>query len=75
MKDGQKRTAEFAKKSGFSMTSVGRYSTISIDEPDIAFLLAGLAEIGVEYNEISIDKPTLEDYFIKMTHKKMKGNV
>lgn len=74
MKDGQKRTAEFAKKSGFAMTSEGRYSTISLDEGDIAFLLAGLAEVGVEYNEISIDKPTLEEYFIKMTHGK-KGSL
>lgn len=70
LKDGLKRTETFAKKAGFPVMSDGRFSTISIDEPDIAFLLAGLAEIGVEYNEISIDKPTLEDYFIMMTHKK-----
>jgi ABC-2 type transport system ATP-binding protein len=69
MKDGQKRTMEFAKKSGFIATADGRFVTISIDESDIAFLLAGLGELGVEYREISIDKPTLEDYFIKMTVK------
>jgi len=69
MKDGQKRTMSFAKKSGFAATADDRYVTISVDEGDIAFLLAGLAELGVEYREISIDKPTLEDYFIKMTYK------
>jgi ABC-2 type transport system ATP-binding protein len=70
MKDGQKRTMSFANKSGFPATADGRFVTISVDESDIAFLLAGLAELGVEYREISIDKPTLEDYFIKMTYKR-----
>ncbi|MFH0749807.1 MAG: ABC transporter ATP-binding protein [Candidatus Gottesmanbacteria bacterium] len=70
MIDGQKRTIQFAEKSGFPIVTKGRYVTISVDEQDIAFLLAGLAELGVRYSEISVDKPTLEDYFIKMTHKK-----
>lgn len=70
MKDGQKRTMAFSKKSGFPAVAEGRYVTISVDEQDIAFLLAGLGELGVEYSEISIDKPTLEDYFIKMTKEK-----
>jgi ABC-2 type transport system ATP-binding protein len=67
MKDGQKRTLDFAHKSGFKVKSDERYVTISVDERDIAILLNGLAELGVEYSEISIDKPTLEDYFIEMT--------
>lgn len=70
MKDGQKRTIQFAEKSGFPIVTNGRFVTISVDEQDIAFLLAGLAELGVSYSEISVDKPTLEDYFIKMTHTK-----
>lgn len=70
MKDGQKRTMKFAEKAGFPMVTSGRYVTISVDEQDIAYLLAGLAELGVSYSEISVDKPTLEDYFIKMTHTK-----
>jgi len=69
MRDGQKRTMVFARNAGFAVSAEGRYVTVSIDERDIAYLLAGLAEQGVEYDEISIDKPTLEDYFIKMTHR------
>jgi len=72
MKDGQKRTMEYARKSGFPATADGRYVSIAVDEQDIAVLLAGLAELGVAYSEISIDKPTLEDYFIKMTNQKEK---
>lgn len=67
VKDGEKRTRAFTKKAGFGSTVSGRFVTVSVDEQDIAYLLSGLAELGVEYSEISIDKPTLEDYFIKMT--------
>lgn len=70
MKDGQKRTMAFSQRAGFPAVAEGRYVTVSVDEQDIAFLLAGLAELGVAYSEISIDKPTLEDYFIKMTKEK-----
>ncbi len=37
---------------------------IHVDEVDVAALLIGLAKIGVDYTQISIDKPTLEDYFL-----------
>lgn len=67
MKDGQKRTVAFAKKAGFRTTIEHRSVTIEVDESDIAYLLNGLAEKQVEYSQISIDKPTLEDYFIKVS--------
>lgn len=67
MKDGQKRTVAFAKKAGFPIRSENRFVTIEVDETDIAYLLAGLAGLGVQYSQISVDKPTLEDYFIKMS--------
>lgn len=64
IKDGQKRTVAFAKKAGFMVTASDRFVTIDVDESDIAYLLAGLAESHVDYKQIAIDKPTLEDYFI-----------
>lgn len=69
MKDGQKRTLSFAKKAGFLANSEGRFVTIEIDEQDIAYLLAGIAELGVTYSEVSIDKPTLEEYFIEASRE------
>jgi ABC-2 type transport system ATP-binding protein len=72
MKDGQKRTVSFAKKAGFKIKTDDKYVTISVDEADIAYLLNGLADLGVSYSEISIDKPTLEEYFIKMTNTEVK---
>lgn len=66
IKDGQKRTVSYAKRAGFPVSASGRFVTIDLDEDDIAYLLAGLADKGVEYRQIAIDKPTLEDYFIAM---------
>lgn len=65
IKDGQKRTLNFAQTNKWPANAEGRYVTIQVQEEEIAWLLAGLAEKGVEYSEISIDKPTLEDYFLK----------
>lgn len=67
IKDGQKRTLEFAKSNKWKAIANQRYVTIQVEEEEVAWLLAGLAEKGVKYSEISIDKPTLEDYFIKQT--------
>ena len=72
MKDGQKRTLSFAKKAGFPARAEGRFVTIDIDEQDIAYLLAGLADLGVSYSEVSIDKPTLEEFFIKASAGRSK---
>lgn len=65
MKDGKKRTMQFATEAGFLVSAEDRFVTVEIDEEDLAYLLAGLAEKGVSYGEISIDKPTLNDFFIE----------
>jgi ABC-2 type transport system ATP-binding protein len=41
-----------------------------VKENAIADFLSELTKKGVEYSEISIDKPTLEDYFIEMARRK-----
>jgi ABC-2 type transport system ATP-binding protein len=42
---------------------------IQVDEHDVASLLVGLAKVGVDYSQISIEKPTLEDYFLHILKK------
>jgi ABC-2 type transport system ATP-binding protein len=64
MKDGQKRTITYAKRKKLPVTVSGRYITVEVSEQNVAGLLTDLAGLGVEYTEISIDKPTLEDYFL-----------
>jgi ABC-2 type transport system ATP-binding protein len=43
---------------------------VEIDEKHIAAMLADLARTEIGYTQISIAKPTLEDYFIQMARQK-----
>lgn len=69
VKDGLKRTEEFCKKQSYSYKIDGRYIVIDVKEREIAKFLRDLMDKGVYYDEISINKPTLEDYFLQMTRK------
>lgn len=71
IKDGQKRTIAWAKKNRWPSKSEGRFISLEVEEEEVAWLLAGLAEENVKYSEISIDKPNLEDYFLQQTRKKI----
>ncbi|KKT38846.1 MAG: ABC transporter, ATPase subunit [Candidatus Gottesmanbacteria bacterium GW2011_GWB1_44_11c] len=64
MKDGQKRTIAYCQKHNLLIEAQERSVTISIKEEAIAEFLSDLAKLGVEYASISIQSPTLEDYFI-----------
>lgn len=44
----------------------GNHLTVELDEQMIAQMLAQLAARNVNYSHISIDKPTLEDYFMSV---------
>lgn len=65
MVDGQKRTIAYCEKNNLPVNVKKRFVSITLPETRIAFVLSDLAKEGVEYNEISIEKPTLEDFFIK----------
>lgn len=67
--DGMKRTIEYAKKEKMKYQQEERSITISVDEQKISQMLSDLAQKGVEYSQISINKPTLEDYFIQLAKK------
>lgn len=47
----------------------GHYVEIVVDEHAIAHLLMRLARAGIEYSQIAVEKPTLEDYFLLMARK------
>lgn len=63
--DGRKRTISYCKRNNLPIDVNDRYISIEVGEREIAHLLNGLAAAGVEYSEISIDKPSLEDFFIE----------
>jgi ABC-2 type transport system ATP-binding protein len=64
MRDGQKRTVEYCRKHRLKAVTEDRYAEIDIAEEKIAGLLNDLGKLGVDYSEISINKPTLEDFFL-----------
>ncbi|MDQ5951654.1 MAG: ABC-type multidrug transport system, ATPase component [Patescibacteria group bacterium] len=65
--DGLKRTERFSKELGLKAVVTQREISIEIDEHKIADFLTKLAAEGITYEQISIDKPTLEDYFLSMS--------
>jgi ABC-2 type transport system ATP-binding protein len=67
VKDGLKRTIEETKKQLLPYKVEGRYIVIDIKEKQLPDFLKSLIDRNIIYDEISIDKPTLEDYFIEKT--------
>ncbi len=62
--------SEFCKKNNITFTNEKRYIKISTIEKEVVRILRKLSEDNIEYNEISINKPTLEDYFLKVSLNK-----
>lgn len=62
--DGLKRLEVYAKGRGYKIEIKGRGVEIKLKEEEVAEFLAKLAQNEIKYSEISIEKPTLEDYFL-----------
>lgn len=63
------KAVSFLKKNGLKIKQNNYYLTITIPEKNIASLLSTLARQNIVYEEISIEKPDLEDFFLSMTTK------
>lgn len=70
VKDGLKRTERFCNEKGLEAKIDGREIEISLDEHKIASFLQQLASENIEYTQITISKPTLEDYFLSQSKPK-----
>jgi ABC-2 type transport system ATP-binding protein len=53
----------------WKITREDRFQSIEVKEKEISQLLGLFAKENVEYSEISIDKPSLEDYFLEVFNK------
>lgn len=73
IKDGLKRVMELCDKHSLAHRENNRYIDIDINEKQIPYFLKSVVDEGIEYDEISIEKPTLEDYFIMEAAKKHPG--
>lgn len=65
IEDGLKRTIEICEKAAVPYRLEGRYIVVDLDERKIPDFLRNLMDRGIFYSEISIDKPSLEDYFLQ----------
>lgn len=65
--DGLKRTKELAEKKGLISKIEGREISIELDEHQVAEVLNYLGSQQITYDQISIEKPTLEDYFLSIS--------
>ncbi len=68
------RMQQYAAQQGYKCQVDEHSLTIDVDEHKIAELLAGLTRNNLSYDYITIEKPTLEDYFLSIATRK-KGNI
>ncbi len=66
--DGMKRALNICEESDWKTKVEKRVITISVDQEEITHLLSFFAERKIIYSDLSIEKPTLEDYFIEATN-------
>ena len=62
----------YAQQQNIPHTVLEHMITFEIDEHAVAQTLIDLAHHGITYTQISIKKPTLEDYFLSITSKNSK---
>ncbi len=68
-KDDDKAKAFFEKEQ-ISFKKQKKYFNIPVNEQEIAIFLTKVANAEIKYEEISIEKPTLEDYFLGIIGEK-----
>ncbi|CAN5159399.1 N/A [soil metagenome] len=70
--EGMDYAQEYVQHHNLAHTKTDRELIIDVDEKDIATLLNGFAHKGITYSQISIDKPTLEEYFMSIASAQRK---
>ena len=75
IRDNAERAAAYCREKGLKCAEDGKYLRVDINEAGIPEFLRGIMEQGLIYDEISIDKPTLEDYFLEVTHKNISEKI
>lgn len=65
--DGIKRGVSICEKCNWKAKVNERVLTVSINQAHIAQLLNSFAEKQIVYSDLTIEKPTLDDYFIGVT--------
>ncbi len=69
IRTGITKLKEFAEKEHISFIAEGKRIKLNIKETELAAFLQKLSHQHIAYDEISINKPSLEDYFLSVTRK------
>ena len=67
VKDGLKRLIAITRERGFRFNEKRRFITITLPEVAIAEYLTEAGKRGIEYDEIEIVRPSLEDFFLSVS--------
>ena len=64
------RAQALAKKKNFTFTQSSKHITFDVPEKQVATFLKELGDQDILFDEISIEKPSLEDYFLQAAKQK-----
>lgn len=75
-KEGFKKAVDYFEEKKIKYSINGRYIVVDIIEKKIPEFLKSIMDLGLIYDEISIDKPTLEDYFLQISKSsRIEGDI
>ncbi len=66
--DGMKRVKALIKEAKYLSVEKNRFITITLPEADIALFLTKVSAQNIHYDEIEIVRPSLEDFFLSVSH-------
>lgn len=66
---GAEEFKSYCRNRNLPLKKQGRYFSAEVKEQQIADFLKDLAGLHIHYEEISIDKPSLEDYFLSQAQR------
>jgi ABC-2 type transport system ATP-binding protein len=66
MPDKKEELEKFCREQNIQSKTEGKYITITTKESHVAKIIQDLTNKNIAFEEISIHKPTLEDYFLKV---------
>lgn len=66
VEENSQKLENLTKINRWKCSTTGRFIKIELKEEEIPHLLKTLTQEKIKYDEISIDKPTLEDYFLSV---------
>lgn len=71
--NGFEKAISYLEDEKFKYSIDGKYIIVDLNERKIPKFLRSITDKNLIYNEISIDKPTLEDYFLEISKRSKEG--